>query len=92
MPIHEFGLPLTHFKWALVGELGFACFEGPFSFRFVLVIFWTLTYIYIYILVDNHRNIINENRKEKYKLLMMINNKKKRIKQVTKKKEIRKII
>ena len=49
-------------------------------------------YVCMYVLVDNHRNIINENRKEKYKLLMMRNNKKKRIKQVTKKKEIRKII
>ena len=31
----------------------------------------------MYVLVDNHRNIINENSKEKYKLLMMMNNKKK---------------
>ena len=34
-------------------------------------------YVCMYVLVDNNRNIINENRKEKYKLLTMMNNKKK---------------
>ena len=34
--------------------------------------------------IDNQRNIINENSKEKYKLFMMMNNRK-RIKQTTKK-------
>ena len=41
--------------------------------------------------IDNQRNIINENSKEKYKLFMMMNNRK-RIKQTTKKREIRKLI
>ena len=47
----------------------------------------------IFFWIDNQRNIINENIKEKYKLFMMMKmNNRKMIKQTTKKREIRKLI
>lgn len=50
-----------------------------------------LHFVYLFIFIDNQINIIDENSKEKYKLFMMMNNRK-RIKQTTKKREIRKLI
>ena len=47
----------------------------------------------IFFWIDNQRNIINENIKEKCKLFMMMKmNNRKMIKQTTKKREIRKLI
>ena len=50
-----------------------------------------LHFVYLFIFIDNQINIIDENSKEKYKLYMMMNNRK-RIKQTTKKREIGKLI
>ena len=52
-----------------------------------------VTVAFFFFWIDNQRNIVNENIKEKYKLFMMMKmNNRKMIKQTTKKREIRKLI